>query len=140
MDVESLINKKLILSSIENGSFNYSIPIKSNIQKFYEQNNESTPLLFEYILYKIIYFKIKNNIELNPDIIIISEEYLKNNENIIKEKNLFFNKLFLIPLFDNSDNKWGLMIFSNLFSYEENKEVIVKIITSNKNYKNIKKH
>ena len=137
MDVKKLINNRIFLSSTKSGSFDYSTSISSNIQQFYEKDDECNYLLFEYFIYKILQFKLKNNILINSEIIIISEDFLNNNEKIIKERNdTYTEKYFLIPIYDNPSNKWGLIILSNLFKDDKNVELIAKIIISNKNNKN----
>ena len=128
MDVESLINNTLKLSSIKNGSFDYSICIESDILKFYEENYECSPLLFEYILYKMIQEKLKNRRMFNSDIIIISEEYININENIKEYANTSTNKLLVIPFINNSSNKWGLILLSIL----ENNNFIIKMFVCDK--------
>jgi len=137
MDVKKVINNRIFLSSTKSGSFDYSTSISSNIQQFYEKDDECNYLLFEYFIYKIIQFKLKNNILINSDIIIISEDFLNNNEKIIKERiDTYTGKLLLIPIYDNPTNKWGLIILPNLFTEEKNIELIAKLIISNKNSKN----
>ena len=138
MDVKKVINNRIFLSSIKSGSFDYSTSISSSIQQFYEKDDECNYLLFEYFIYKILQFKLNNNILINSDIIIISEDFLNNNEKIIKERNdSYIEKLFLIPIYDNPINKWGLIILQNLFKDDKNVELIAKVIISNKNNKNI---
>ena len=135
MDVKKVINNRLFLSSTKNGFFDYSTSISSDIQRLYEQNDECNNFLFEYFIYKILQFKLKNNILLNSNIIIISEDFLNNNEKIIKDSiDTYAEKLFLIPIYDNPSNKWGLIILPNLFRDDE---LIVKLIISNKNNKNL---
>ena len=138
MDV-TLIEKILFLSSIKNGIFDYSILDKSILDKFCKENNESSPLLLEYIIYKIINYKLQNNITINPNIIIVSEEYIKNNEKIIDTQNneSLPQKIFLVPYFDESSNNWWLIILYDLFN--ESKETNVKIISAEKNNNNINK-
>ena len=138
MDVKNVINNRIFLSSTKNGSFDYSTSISSNIQHFYEKDDECNYLLFEYFIYKILQSKLKKNILINSDIIIISEDFLNNNETIIKERNnTYVEKLFLIPIYDNPSNKWGLIILPNLFKDDKNVELIAKVIISNKNNKNL---
>ena len=137
MDNHSL-NNILLLSSLKEGRFDYSTSLKSDIQKFAEENIECSILLFEYVLYKILILKSKNNISLNSDIIIIPDYYLNNNENIIQNDiNDYNNNLFLIPLYNSLANKWGLVILSDIFLYETKKEIMANIIISNKGSKNI---
>ena len=138
MDV-TLIEKILFLSSIKNGIFDYSILDESILDKFCKENNESSPLLLEYIIYKIINYKLQNNITINPNIIIVSEEYIKNNEKIIDTQNneSLPQKIFLVPYFDESSNNWWLIILYDLFN--ESKETNVKIISAEKNNNNINK-
>ena len=135
MDIQSLISNILFLSSIKKGSFDYSFPLKSDIEKFYIENNESSPLLFDYIIYTFVNNKLKNGLQINNNLIVISEDYLKSIETfIINDNEKFFNeKIFLIPFLDKSNNKWGLIILSNLFSPNENEEINTKIICDNKN-------
>ena len=129
MDVKKVINNRIFLSSTKNGSFDYSTSISSNIQQFHEKDDECNYLLFEYFIYKILQFKIKNNILINSDIIIISEDFLNNNEKIIKERNnTYAEKIFLIPIYDNANKKWGLIVLPNLFKDENNFEMIAKYI------------
>ena len=132
MDVESLIDNVLKLSSIKNGSFNYCIPIKSDIKKFTEEYFESSPLLFEYILYKIIKSKFfKNGAPINSDLIILSEDYL--NINIKNRQSINTSAdLFLVPFKDNSINKWGLLLLPN----KNTKNTTAKIIMCKKRTSN----
>ena len=58
------LNNILLLTSLKEGRFDYSISLKSDIQKFVEENIECSFLLFEYVLYEILIFKSKNNISL----------------------------------------------------------------------------
>ena len=128
------------MSSIKNGSFDYSISLKSDIDKFYKKNAECSPLLFEYILYTIVNNKLKNNIQINPNLILISEDYYsKKKETIIKIDNekYFNDKIFLIIYFDKSNNKWGLIILYKFLPLKENDEINTKIIANNTN-ENIK--
>ena len=136
MDVESIIKRMLILTSIKNGTIDFDFKDKSTFQKFFEENNEISISLFDYIVYKIVHYKLKKKKSINENVIIISEDYLKAHEQIFKldETNSFKDKIFLIPCLFESNNKWGLMILFNL--YKENEEITVKIISTKEN-KNI---
>ena len=136
MDVESIIKRMLILTSIKNGTIDFDFKDKSTFQKFFEENNEISISLFDYIVYKIVHYKLKKKKSINENVIIISEDYLKAHEQIFKldETNSFKDKIFLIPCLFEYNNKWGLMILFNL--YKENEEITVKIISTKEN-KNI---
>ena len=112
MDVESSVEKILVLSSIKKGLFNYSVLKKINNEKFYEQNNELSPTLFEYFLYKLILYRLNNNLSINSNVIIMSEEYFNNREkNLnIEENKSISKKIILIPYLDESNKKWGIII------------------------------
>ena len=133
MDLESSMKKILILSSIKNGLFDYSVLKKINNEKFYEQNNELSPILFDYFLYKLILYRLSNNLSINSNIIIISEEFFNNKEkNLnIEENKAFSDKIIIIPYLDESTKKWGIIFLFNL--YNDEKEIIAKIITTNNN-------
>ena len=139
MDVESIIKRMLILTSIKNGTIDCDFKDKSTFQKFFEENNESSNSLFDYVLYKTVHNKLKKNKSINENIIIISEDYLKTHERIFKleETNSFKDKIFLIPCLFESNNKWGLMLLFNL--YKENEEIIVKAISTNEKKNSINK-
>ena len=136
MDVESIIKRMLILTSIKNGTIDFDFKDKITFQKFFEENNELSNSLFDYVLYKIIHNKLKKNKSINENIIIISEDYLKTHEQIFKldETNSFKDKIFLIPCLFESNNRWGLILLFNL--YKENEEITAKAISTNQN-KNI---
>jgi hypothetical protein len=129
----------LILTSIKNGTIDCDFKDKSTFQKFFEENNESSNSLFDYVLYKTVHNKLKKNKSINENIIIISEDYLKTHERIFKleETNSFKDKIFLIPCLFESNNKWGLMLLFNL--YKENEEITVKAISTNEKKNSINK-
>ena len=122
----------MILSSKKNGLFNYSV-LKKNNEKFCEQNNELSPILFDYFLYKFILYRLNNNLSKNSIIIIISEEYFNNKEkNLnIEENKTFSEKIIVIPYLDESIKKWGIILLFNL--YNDEKEIVAKIIITNNN-------
>lgn len=140
MCFESKINSIIFFPSIQNGLYEYNIPIKSNLRNFIENKNcEQSSSLLEYIIYKIIKKQIINNNFINNDIALISEKYLtllKNKDNL---KNS--NKKHLIILFQNeSTQKWNLIIFLNFMEQIRNNinlglktPIITKIISSNIN-------
>ena len=140
MDANSLIENTLFLSSIKKGNFNYSFSPKYDLN---EENIELSPILFEYILFKTVITKFHNNAEINKNITIISEEFINQNEHFldIQKDNSLLEKIFLIPYLDNFEQKWGLIIFFNLFSSlpPKNKEIIAKIFISNKNENNLER-
>ena len=59
MDVESIIKRMLILTSIKNGTIDFDFKDKITFQKFFEENNEISISLFDYIVYKIVHYKLK---------------------------------------------------------------------------------
>ena len=137
MDENSLIENTLFLSSIKDGTFDFSFSLKSNENNTNEENIEFSPILFEYIIYKMVNYAIQRNAYINPKVKIISKDYIKQNETILDSKKYksLLKTIFLIPYLDNSNHKWGLILLSNLFSSlpPENKEVNAKIITTFKN-------
>ena len=122
--------KKDLLNDIQSA-------LKTNFEKFENQNEECSTNLFDYLLFCIFFLKTKKNIRLNNQIIILNEDYLNNSEEIILHKNeLFLNKLIIIPHFNNSENKWELILLKNIFKEEEN-QINIKIFSSNKFFENI---
>jgi hypothetical protein len=67
----------------------------------------------------------------------MSEEYFNNREkNLnIEENKSISKKIILIPYLDESNKKWGIIILFNL--YNEQKEIIAKLITTNNNNDNV---
>ena len=138
----SLINKILFFTSIKENSFDYTLPIKTGLNKFNNKPRiEASPSLFEYLCYKITQKKMIEN-KINKEVAIISEKFLSSKNckiNIIKT-NSIKKKYILIPIRNNITKKWNAVIFVHLekqimqFMNQINDEpIIAKIISSNIN-------
>ena len=57
-----LINKTLFLTSIKDNKFDYTLPIKTSLNKFCSvPRAEASPSLFEYLCFKIVEKKTLEN-------------------------------------------------------------------------------
>ena len=137
-----LINKTLFFTSIKENSFDYSLPIKTGLNKFCKTPRaEASPSLFEYLCYKIVEKNIIEN-KVNKEVAIISEKFLSSKNckiNIIKTKSIK-KKFILIPIRNEISRKWNAVIFVHLekqimqYMNQMNEEpIIAKIISSNIN-------
>ena len=137
-----LINKTLFFTSIKENSFDYSLPIKTGLNKFCNSPRaEASPSLFEYLCYKIVQKNISEN-NVNEEVAIISEKFLSSKNckiNIIKTKSIK-KKFILIPIRNEISRKWNAVIFVHLerqirqYMNQMNEEpIIAKIISSNIN-------
>ena len=137
-----LINKTLFFTSIKENSFDYSLPIKTGLNKFCSSPRaEASPSLFEYLCYKIVQKNISEN-NVNEEVAIISEKFLSSKNckiNIIKTKSIK-KKFILIPIRNEISRKWNAVIFVHLerqirqYMNQMNEEpIIAKIISSNIN-------
>ena len=137
-----LINKTLFFTSIKDNLFDYSLPIKTGLNKFCNKPRaEASPSLFEYLCYKIVQKNIsKKNV--NKEVAIISEKFLSSKNckiNIMKTKSIK-KKYILIPIRNEISRKWNAVIFVHLekqimqYMNQMNEEpIIAKIISSNIN-------
>ena len=139
---KDLISKTLFFSSLKDNEFDYTLPIKTSLFKFCrEQRAEASPNLFEYLCYKIVEKKAKEN-KINEETAIISEKFLSSKNckiNIIKS-NSIQKKFIFIPIRHSITHKWNAIIFVHLerqimqYMNKSNDEPIVaKIISSNIN-------
>ena len=137
-----IINKTLFFTSIKENSFDYSLPIKTGLNKFCNSPRaEASPSLFEYLCYKIVQKNISEN-NVNEEVAIISEKFLSSKNckiNIIKTKSIK-KKFILIPIRNEISRKWNAVIFVHLerqirqYMNQMNEEpIIAKIISSNIN-------
>ena len=137
-----LVNKTLFFTSIKENSFDYSLPIKTGLNKFCSSPRaEASPSLFEYLCYKIVQKNISEN-NVNEEVAIISEKFLSSKNckiNIIKTKSIK-KKFILIPIRNEISRKWNAVIFVHLerqirqYMNQMNEEpIIAKIISSNIN-------
>ena len=142
MSINSLISNALFFKSINKGNFDYSTPLKSSIKKLVNKNDEMSPALLEYLIYKITKKKFEQNI-INKDLIIISEKYLSSascKRNITKS-NGFLKTLTLIIVQNSETLRWNMVIFiqfglrlnKNIID-NENIPIVAKIITSNNDF------
>ena len=135
----SSLEKIIYFTSLKNSSFDFSLPIKKNLQKFTnELRPEASPNLFEYLCYKIAQKKISEKKVLNPEISIISEKYLSSD--IEDKMNSIKKKYVFIPIRNSISRKWNAVIFIHLekqitqYMKQINEEpIIAKIISSNIN-------
>ena len=72
------ISNTLYFSSLKNGQFDYSFPLRASLHKFSNNRTEISPFLFEYLCYKIAKKKNEEGL-LNNDTAIISEQFLTSN-------------------------------------------------------------
>ena len=137
-----LIGQTLFFTSIKNNIFDYSLPIKTGLNKFCNSPRaEASPSLFEYLCYKIIQKNLKEN-KVNNEVAIISEKFLSSKNckmNINKVKSIK-KKFILIPIRNEITKKWNALIFVHLerqiiqYMNQMNQEpIIAKIISANIN-------
>ena len=140
--ITPLIGRSLFFTSIKNNIFDYTLPIKTGLNKFCNSPRaEASPSLFEYLCYKIIQKNLKEN-KVNNEVAIISEKFLSSKNckiNIIKAKSIK-KKFILIPIRNEITRKWNALIFVHLerqimqYMNQMNEEpIIAKIISSNVN-------
>ena len=133
------LDKTLYFTSLNNSSFDFSLPIKKNLIKFSNDNKiEASPYLFEYLCYKIAQKKIEKIKNINKEISIISEKYLSSE--ISNKSNSIRKKYVFVPIRNNISRKWNAVIFIHLekqitqYMNQINEEpIIAKIISSNIN-------
>ena len=110
MNAESTIRNMLFFTTVKNGLFDYSTPLKTNITNFTENisNTEVSASLFEYLFYNIIKKKI-NEGYINNETVFISEQFLSsiNSKKIFFEANAIHKKIFLF-LFKIKQHKNGM--------------------------------
>ena len=144
MNAESTIRNMLFFTTVKNGLFDYSTPLKTSITNFTENisNTEVSASLFEYLFYNIIKKKI-NEGYINNETVFISEQFLSsiNSKKIFFEANAIHKKNIFIFIQNKTTQKWNVIIFFNLEDQlkkcmldKENHSIIAKIISSsNKN-------
>ena len=80
--------------------------LRINFDLFFNQNKECSLDLFDFFLFCIFVLKMKKNICLNKNIIILNQDYLNNSETVVLNDNkLFLNKIFIIPILNHSGDK-----------------------------------
>ena len=142
MDIESTLNSMLLFSTVKNGQFDYTTPLKSSLINFdTDKKIEPSPLLFEYLCYKLVKKKLMEG-KANTETILITENFLisLNRQKIILNTSVIHKKHIIIFLQSIKTQKWNLIAFLNLEqqlkdSFEQNskKPIIAKIISSNSN-------
>ena len=142
MDIESALNSMLFFSTVKNGQFDYTTPLKSSLINFdSDKKIEPSPPLFEYLCYKLVKKKLLEG-KSNTETILITENFLisLNRKNIILNTSVIHKKHIIIFLQNVKTQKWNLIAFLNLeqqmkdcFEPNNNKPIIAKIISSNSN-------
>ena len=104
MDIESTLSSIIFFSSIKNGKFDYSTPMKSSLIKFdIDKTTEPSQTLFEYLCYKIVKKKILEG-KINSETFLITDKFLTSfnckkifikSKAIHKKIYLFFSKIRL---------------------------------------------
>ena len=142
MDLELSLSNMIFFISVENGFYNYRIPLKKSLTNFEKDKSlEPNSFLFEYLCYKIVKKKLLEG-KINQNSVLISEDFLcsyKSKQSLIKT-NAISKKNIIIFIFNKNTQKWNLIISLNLqeqlknFITQVNKKPIsVKIISSNTN-------
>ena len=142
MDIESTLNSMLLFSTVKNGQFDYTTPLKSSLINFdTDKKIEPSPPLFEYLCYKLVKKKLMEG-KANNETILITENFLisLNRQNIILNTSVIHKKHIIIFLQSIKKQKWNLIAFLNLeqqlkdsFMQNSKKPIIAKIISSNSN-------
>ena len=140
MDIKSTLNSMLFFSTIKNGQFDYTTPLKSSLISFdIDKKTEPSPPLFEYLCYKLVKKKILEG-KANTEIILMTENFLTSlyRKNIILNTNIINKKHIIIFLQSIKTQKWNLIAFLNLeeqmkdcFERNSKKPILAKIISSN---------
>ena len=138
----SPLSNTLFFTSIKNLSFDYTLPLKSSLNRFCrEQRGEASKNLFEYICYKLVQKQITTK-GINEQIAIISEKFLSTKECIanLSKLNSSQKKFILIPIYHSVTHKWNAIIFVHLerqilqyFKKTSTEPIVAKIISSNIN-------
>ena len=138
----SQISNTLFFTSLNNSSFDYTIPLKLSFNKFCKENRgEASRNLFEYLCYKIVQKQL-NNKGINEQIAIISEKFLSSKDCIINLSKFNYSqkKFILIPICHSVTHKWNAIIFVHLehqilqyINKTSTEPIVAKIISSNIN-------
>ena len=132
-----LVKEILYFKYTKDLSNDFQSTLRINFDLFFNQNKECSLDLFDFFLFCIFVLKMKKNIRLNKNIIILNQDYLNNSETVVLNDNkLFLNKIFIIPILNHSGDKWSLILLKKLFQKEES-NIEIKIISSNKLNENI---
>ena len=142
MDIKSALNSMLFFSTVKNGQFDYTTPLKSSLISFdTDKKTEPSPPLFEYICYKLVKKKLLEG-KANTEIILITENFLTSlhRKNIILNTSIIDKKHIIIFLQSIKTQKWNLIAFLNLkqqlkdcFEPNSKRPILAKIISSNSN-------
>ena len=138
----SPLSNTLFFTSLKNLSFDYTLPLKSSLNRFCrEQRGEASKTLFEYLCYKIVQKQITTK-GINEQIAIISEKFLSSKECIANLSKLNYSqkKFVLIPICHSVTHKWNAIIFVHLerqilqyINKTATEPIVAKIISSNIN-------
>ena len=138
----SQISNTLFFTSLNNSSFDYTIPLKLSFNRFCKENRgEASKNLFEYLCYKIVQKQL-NNKGINEQIAIISEKFLSSKDCIINLSKFNYSqkKFILIPICHSVTHKWNAIIFVHLehqilqyINKTSTEPIVAKIISSNIN-------
>ena len=138
----SPLSNTLFFTSLKNLSFDYTLPLKSSLNRFCrEQRGEASKTLFEYLCYKIVQKQITTK-GINEQIAIISEKFLSSKECIanLSKLNSSQKKFVLIPICHSVTHKWNAIIFVHLerqilqyINKTATEPIVAKIISSNIN-------
>ena len=143
INIESILKNILFFTSISDGFFDYRIPIKSDIEKFNsDKSTEPSQFLFEYICYNLLKNILLSNKKINPETIIITDEFLctEDSKEQFKKYNITHKKNIIICIQNSQTLKWTIIAFLNLeeqiknyFDENNKKPIKAKILSSNSN-------
>lgn len=142
-DMESILKNILFFTSIRDGFFDYNIPIKSELEKFNSDKSiEPSLFLFEYICYKLLKNTLISNKTINPETIIITDQFLcsENSKELFIKYKATYKKNIIICIQNSQTLKWTIIAFLNLeeqiknyFDINNKKPIKAKILSSNLN-------
>ena len=142
-DIESILKNILFFTSIRDGFFDYNIPIKSELEKFNSDKSiEPSLFLFEYICYKLLKNTLISNKAINPETIIITDQFLcsENSKELFIKYKATYKKNIIICIQNSQTLKWTIIAFLNLeeqiknyFDINNKKPIKAKILSSNLN-------
>ena len=142
-DIESFLKNILFFTSIRDGFFDYNIPIKSELEKFNSDKSiEPSLFLFEYICYKLLKNTLISNKTINPETIIITDQFLcsENSKELFIKYKATYKKNIIICIQNSQTLKWTIIAFLNLeeqiknyFDINNKKPIKAKILSSNLN-------
>ena len=142
-DMESILKNILFFTSIRDGFFDYNIPIKSELEKFNSDKSiEPSLFLFEYICYKLLKNILISNKKINPETIIITDQFLcsENSKELFIKYKATYKKNIIICIQNSQTLKWTIIAFLNLeeqiknyFDINNKKPIKAKILSSNLN-------